>query len=70
MFKTNLGLTATVHQLRQQTGYGFLTRGLGKNLVAVAIPVACIIFFTDVFIQISKQRLLDEQHQQPQRQQS
>lgn len=64
MFKTNLSLMETVRQLRMQTGYGFLTRGLGKNMLAVAIPVACTIFLTDVFIQMSKQRKLDEQEKQ------
>jgi hypothetical protein len=63
MFKTNLGLITTVGDLRSQTGYGFLWRGLGKNMLAVAIPVACTIFLTDVFIQMSKQREL-EKHEQ------
>ena len=29
----------------------FLTRGLGHNLVAVSVPVACTIFLTDAFLQ-------------------
>mmetsp|Transcript_14513 Transcript_14513/g.21343 ORF Transcript_14513/g.21343 Transcript_14513/m.21343 type:complete len:83 (+) Transcript_14513:1021-1269(+) len=32
-------------------GYKFIVRGMGKNLVAVSIPVASTIFFTDMFIQ-------------------
>lgn len=38
MFKTNQSLSSTVRLLRQQTGWNFLWRGLGKNMVAVAIP--------------------------------
>jgi hypothetical protein len=64
MFKTNLSLIDTVRQLRAQTGWGFLSRGLGKNMLAVAIPVACTIFLTDVFIQMTKQRELDKLEQQ------
>ena len=51
MFKTNLGLMDTVQHLRRQPpGWNFAWRGLGKNIIAVAIPVACTIFFTDAFI--------------------
>jgi hypothetical protein len=64
MFKTNKSLIETVRQLRIETGNGFLSRGLGKNMLAVAIPVACTIFLTDVFIQMSKQRKLEKQEQQ------
>jgi hypothetical protein len=59
MFKTNLSLSDTARYLRKTTGWGFLYRGLGKNLVAVTIPVACTIFLTDVFIQTSRQHTLD-----------
>jgi len=52
MFKTNLGLRDTVWHLKREMGYSFVTRGLGKNLVAVSIPVACTIFFTDALIQL------------------
>lgn len=51
MFKSNKSLPETVKYLYQTEGLGFLTRGLGKNLVAVSIPVACTIFFTDALIQ-------------------
>lgn len=54
MFKTNRSLTETVKQLHAETGYSFVTRGMGKNLVAVAIPVGCTIFFTDALIEYSK----------------
>lgn len=51
MFKTNLSLSETIRQLHKNTGYGFVSRGMDKNMIAVAIPVACTIFFTDAFIQ-------------------
>eukprot|EP00934_Nitzschia_sp_Nitz4_P000415 Nitzschia sp. Nitz4//scaffold199_size41809//10970//11824//NITZ4_007447-RA/size41809-processed-gene-0.57-mRNA-1//-1//CDS//3329540552//415//frame0 len=51
MFKHNKSLPETVRNLHQELGYSFLSRGLGKNMVAVAIPVACTIFFTDALIQ-------------------
>jgi hypothetical protein len=38
MFKTNQGLFVTVRHLREGTGWDFLWRGLGKNVVAVALP--------------------------------
>ena len=53
MFKTHLGLTATVQHLYRELGVAFLWRGMGKNTVAVAIPVACTIFMTDAFIAMS-----------------
>lgn len=55
MFKTNLGLVETVRHLRRSTGWNFLARGLVKNMIAVAIPVSCTIFFTDALIQFSSQ---------------
>ncbi|KAL9190801.1 hypothetical protein ACHAXT_000507 [Thalassiosira profunda] len=51
MFKTNLGLVETIRHLHRELGYSFLVRGMAKNLVAVSIPVASTIFFTDAFIQ-------------------
>mmetsp|Transcript_27342 Transcript_27342/g.64049 ORF Transcript_27342/g.64049 Transcript_27342/m.64049 type:complete len:324 (-) Transcript_27342:850-1821(-) len=56
MFKTNESLVATIRRLVNETGYGFVTRGMAKNLVAVAIPVGCTIFFTDVLIQFTTKR--------------
>lgn len=55
MFKTNLSLVDTVAKLRGEMGWNFCTRGIGKNLVAVSIPVASTIFFTDLFIQMSSE---------------
>lgn len=56
MFKTNDSLLATIRRLVNETGYGFATRGMAKNLVAVAIPVGCTIFFTDALIQFTTKR--------------
>ena len=56
MFKKNTPLVETVKNLYKELGYNFLVRGIGKNMVAVAIPVGCTIFFTDTLIQISKKR--------------
>ena len=56
MFKTNESLVTTIRRLVNETGYGFATRGMAKNLVAVAIPVGCTIFFTDALIQFTSKR--------------
>jgi hypothetical protein len=50
-FKTNEGLRVTIQSLWKELGIGFLTRGLAKNMIAVALPVGCTIFFTDALIQ-------------------
>uniref|UniRef100_A0A7S4KCS5 Mitochondrial carrier protein n=1 Tax=Odontella aurita TaxID=265563 RepID=A0A7S4KCS5_9STRA len=60
MFKTNHGLRETVRNLRESLGWRFMIRGIGKNMVAVAIPVSCTIFFTDALIQFSKRRKGDK----------
>jgi hypothetical protein len=56
MFKTNKSLPETFKLLHEELGYSFLTRGLGKNMVAVAIPVGCTIFFTDALIHLTQKR--------------
>jgi len=53
MFKTNLGMTQTIRNLHAEMGYAYFTRGLGKNLIAVAMPVACTIFLTDAFVELA-----------------
>jgi hypothetical protein len=53
-FKTHAGLRATTASLWRELGFGFLSRGLGKNMVAVALPVGATIFFTDALIQWSQ----------------
>jgi len=54
MFKTNLSLVESVKVLHRELGWSFLVRGMSKNLIAVSIPVATTIFFTDALIQYSK----------------
>ena len=56
MFKTNKSLVATVNGLLDEMGWRFILRGMGKNLVAVSIPVASTIFFTDALIQLSSEK--------------
>jgi hypothetical protein len=51
MFKTNKNLFDTVKLLYGELGWQFVLRGMGKNLVAVSIPLASTIFFTDALIQ-------------------
>jgi len=53
-FKTHLGLRDTTRKLWNDMGIKFVTRGLEKNLIAVALPVGCTIFFTDALIQWSQ----------------
>jgi len=52
MFKTNLSLFHAFAKLREDLGWRFIMRGMGKNMIAVSIPVASTIFFTDALIQI------------------
>lgn len=54
MFKTNLSLVDSIKALHRELGWSFLVRGMSKNLIAVSIPVATTIFFTDALIQYSK----------------
>lgn len=62
MFKTNQSLLETIKALRQELGfYKLAMRGMGKNLIAVAIPVSCTIFFTDALIQYSITSTTNEQ---------
>lgn len=56
MFKTNLSFIDACRSLHSELGYRFLVRGMSKNLVAVSIPVASTIFFTDVFIQYTNSK--------------
>ena len=58
MFKTDLPLGAAVRRLHAAHGGSprWLARGLAKNVVAVAVPVACTIFLTDTFDRWMKER--------------
>lgn len=53
-FKTHEGLVVTTRNLYNTMGLAFMARGLGKNMIAVALPVGCTIFFTDALIQWSQ----------------
>lgn len=57
MFKTNLSLFQSIQHLHKELGWNFLVRGISKNVVAVSIPVASTIFFTDAFIQYTNSRI-------------
>jgi hypothetical protein len=51
MFKTNYSLVDTVkHLYSSYGGLSWMSRGIGQNLIAVTVPVACNIFFTDTLI--------------------
>lgn len=49
MFQTDKSMVQTIRYLHAKKGWAFLHQGLGKNLVAVAVPVALTIFLTDAF---------------------
>jgi hypothetical protein len=66
-FKTHMGLRATVASLWNEMGASFMVRGLGKNMIAVALPVGCTIFFTDAMIQWSQDHHLLGSHVEEER---
>ena len=49
MFKTDLSVGDTLRKLLREEGAGFLTRGMGKNMVAVALPIAVSVPATYMF---------------------
>jgi len=51
MFKTEEGVLATTRRLWKHEGFGFLTRGMQRNLIAVAAPIGMTIFLTDAIIE-------------------
>eukprot|EP00536_Pseudo-nitzschia_multiseries_P004286 jgi/Psemu1/323410/estExt_fgenesh1_pg.C_700038 len=55
-FKTDQGLLRTTRSLWRELGWRFATRGLGKNMIAVALPVGVTIFCTDALIHSSQQQ--------------
>ena len=55
-FKNDLGLLSTTRSLWNELGWKFATRGLGKNMIAVALPVGVTIFCTDTLIHMSQQQ--------------
>ena len=54
-FKNHLGMRVTIQQLWRDMGWRFLARGIGKNMIAVAMPIGCTIFLTDLFIQYTEE---------------
>lgn len=50
MFKTDLSVGKAFAKLRQEEGPAFAVRGMNKNLVAVAVPIAVTIFMTDFLV--------------------
>lgn len=49
MFKTNLGIVASTRKLYGEMGYKFMVRGVARNMISVALPVALTIFLADIF---------------------
>jgi len=49
MFKTQEGLMTAAKRMTQETGLRWCARGVEKNLIAVALPIAGTIFLTDRF---------------------
>ena len=47
MFKTEEGMVACMMRMSKESGPAWLLRGIGKNWVAVAAPIASTIFLTD-----------------------
>jgi hypothetical protein len=56
MFKTNFSFLDTVRHLQSSSSSAlqWMCRGMEKNMIAVAVPVACTIFFTDALIQYTR----------------
>jgi hypothetical protein len=52
MFKTDLSVGKTFQKLMREDGAAFMLRGIGKNLIAVAIPIAVTIFSTDCLVKL------------------
>mmetsp|Transcript_89002 Transcript_89002/g.288245 ORF Transcript_89002/g.288245 Transcript_89002/m.288245 type:complete len:277 (+) Transcript_89002:36-866(+) len=49
MFKTEQGVTATCRRLCREESCRWLMRGIEKNVIASAVPIAITIFLTDAF---------------------
>jgi len=49
MFKTEEGMIPCAMRMSKETGMSWLWRGMQKNYVAVALPIASTIFLTDRF---------------------
>merc|ERR1719240_1207255 len=49
MFKTEEGMIPCAMRMSRETGASWLLRGMQKNYIAVALPIASTIFLTDRF---------------------
>jgi len=56
MFKYEESFGATVSRLLRTEGYSFCTRGMQRNLVAVAAPIGMTIFLTEALTEALKRR--------------
>ena len=54
MFKYEESFGATVQRLLRTEGYAFCTRGMQRNLVAVAAPIGMTIFLTEMLTEMLK----------------
>jgi hypothetical protein len=52
MFKFEEGFGQTVQRLLRSEGWAFCLRGMQRNLVAVAVPIAMTIFLTDTLLEL------------------
>ena len=49
MFKTEEGMVSCIVRMTAEEGPKWMARGMGKNMIAVAAPIASTIFLTDRF---------------------
>ena len=54
MFKYEESFSATVNRLLRTEGYAFCTRGMQRNLIAVAAPIGMTIFLTEALTEMLK----------------
>jgi len=50
MFKRDTGLRETLRNLQERHGHSWLYRGIGKNMVSVAMPICMTIWVADLLI--------------------
>lgn len=58
MFKTDESLSQVCRRLTREQGVRWLWRGVDKNLISVAIPIAMTIYLTDYFVLLKQQSAL------------
>lgn len=54
MFKTEHGFVQTIQRLREKEGIAFMSRGIQRNIIAVAVPIGMTIFLTDLLVEMTK----------------